>query len=84
MSLNLEKIFNSDGLHRRVLKHNKNYCLISENVDNIISGYLPLSGGSLTGGFYAPLISATTIYSGSTNIEFIFIVTGDTVNGGFY
>ena len=72
MSLNLEKIFNSDGLHRRVLKHNRNYCLISENLDSIINGYLPLSGGSLTGGVYAPSVSATTFYSGSTDLSLIF------------
>ena len=42
-------------------------------VQNIVGGYLPISGGTVTGGTsFTANLSANTIYSGSTNLYDIF------------
>ena len=79
MSLTLQEIFQSDGVkldHRVLIKLNENYDAISACTNNILTGFLPISGGTLTGSLSATSISATSIFSGSTDLSLLFAVMG--------
>lgn len=75
MSCNLQEIFNTDisNEHRLTIKLNENFqslssCIGSGSTSN--GAFLPLSGGTVTGNTRFSLeLSASTLYSGSTNLE---------------
>ncbi len=85
--MTLFEIFETDGVHRRIIKHNKNLVILSGAGIFISENFLPLSGGTVYGNAeFSGNLSGNTIYSGGTDLSLIFApisVTGGSGSSTF-